>query len=241
MNNFIKEKNARIDSYRHNKALQETAGNFCRETLKNKYSYNFTWLGRPIIQYPQDLLLMQEIVWEVKPDLIIETGIAHGGSLIFYASLLTLVGAGEVVGIDVDIREHNRMEIERHPTFNRIKLLEASSTSDAVIKELNQLVKDHRQIMVVLDSHHTHDHVLKELELYSPFVTKGSYLVVFDTIIEELPEGFYPDRPWGKGNNPQTAVLEFLKTNDRFVIDRNPETKALITMAPGGYLKCVKD
>jgi cephalosporin hydroxylase len=240
-NSFIHEKTARIDGYRQNRPLQEAAGNFCLETLKNKYSYNFTWLGRPIIQYPQDLILMQELIWETKPDLIIETGIAHGGSLILYASLLKLLGAGEVIGIDVDIRKHNRIEIEKHSMYGQIRLLEGSSIEEAIIQKVQDLVKDHNRAMVILDSNHTHAHVMKELLLYSPFVTKGSYLVVFDTIIEDLPADFCPDRPWGKGNNPKTAVLEFLKTNDRFVIDRNPETKALITMAPGGYLKCVKD
>jgi cephalosporin hydroxylase len=239
--NFIPEKMARIDSYRQNHFLRETAENFCLETLKNKYSYNFTWLGRPIIQYPQDLILMQELIWETKPSLIIETGIAHGGSLIFYASLLKLIGAGEVIGIDVDIRKHNRIEIEKHSMYDKIKLLEGSSTDEVIVQKVQDLVKDRGRVMVILDSNHTHAHVMKELQSYSPFVTKGSYLVVFDTITEELPADSCPDRPWGKGNNPKTAVLEFLKTNDRFVIDRNPETKALITMAPGGYLKCVKD
>ena len=240
MDSFIKEKRARIDSYRQNQLLQEAADNFCLETLKNKYSYNFACLGRPVIQYPQDLFLMQEIIWEVKPDLIIETGVAHGGSLIFYASLLTLIGAGEAIGIDVDIRKPNREEIQQHPMFNKIKLLEGSSTDDGIIKEVNHLAKNHRQIMVILDSNHTHGHVFKELQLYSPFVSKGSYLVVFDTIIEDLPDDFYPDRPWGKGNNPKTAVYDFLKTSDRFVIDKNLAAKILITMAPDGYLKCVK-
>jgi cephalosporin hydroxylase len=239
--NFIPEKIARIDSYRQNRKLHETAANFCLETLKNKYSYNFNWLGRPVIQYPQDLILMQELIWETKPDLIIETGIAHGGSLILYASLLKLLGAGEVIGIDVDIRKHNRLEIEKHSMYDKIQLLEGSSIDATIIQKVRDLIKDHSRVMVILDSNHTHDHVMQELQLYSPVVTKGSYLVVFDTIIEDLPADFCPDRPWGKGNNPKTAVLEFLKTNDRFVIDRNPETKALITMAPGGYLKCIKD
>jgi cephalosporin hydroxylase len=240
-NSFIPDKATRIDGYRQNRILREAAANFCVETLKNKYSYNFTWLGRPVIQYPQDMILMQELIWETQPDLIIETGIAHGGSLIFYASLLKLIGAGEVIGIDVDIRKHNRLAIEKHSMYDKIQLLEGSSIDATIIQKVRDLIKDHSRVMVILDSNHTHDHVMQELQLYSPVVTKGSYLVVFDTIIEDLPADFCPDRPWGKGNNPKTAVLEFLKTNDRFVIDRNPETKALITMAPGGYLKCVKD
>ncbi|MDW7650519.1 MAG: cephalosporin hydroxylase family protein [Bacillota bacterium] len=239
--NFIREKEERISKYRQNRLLRKAAGNFLEKSIKNKYSYNFSWLGRPVIQYPQDLILMQEIIWEVKPDLIIETGIAHGGSLIFYASMLELIGSGDVVGIDLDIREHNRKEIQRHPLFDKIKLIEGSSTDETVINKVQMLAKNRRNIMVILDSDHTHGHVLRELQIYSPFVSKGSYLVVFDTIIEHLPDSFYQNRSWGKGNNPKTAVLEFLKTNDRFTIDKNIEAKALITMAPDGYLKCVKD
>ena len=208
---------------------------------KNKYSYNFTWLGRPIIQFPQDIIAMQEIIWTVKPNLIIETGIAHGGSLIFSASVLELIGKGEVLGIDIDIREHNRAEIEKHPMFKRINMIEGSSTSDEVLNEVRSYAGGKKRILVILDSMHTYDHVLKELELYSEFVTKGSYLVVFDTVIEDMPDDFFEDRPWGKDNNPKMAVREFLKDNERFVIDKDIENKLLITVAPDGYLKCIKD
>jgi cephalosporin hydroxylase len=209
---------------------------------KYKYSYNFDWLGRPIIQYPQDIIAMQEIIWRVKPDFIIETGIAHGGSIIFYSSLLELIGGdGHVLGIDIDIREHNRIEIEKHPMYKRITMIEGSSIDDGTIKQVQNLVKNKKKVLVVLDSHHTHEHVLKELHLYSPFVTKGSYIVIFDTVIEDLPEDSFPNRPWGKGNNPKTAVQEFLKTNNRFEIDKSIAGKLLITVAPDGYLKCIKD
>ncbi len=208
---------------------------------KYKYTYNFSWLGRPIIQFPQDMIAMQEIIWQIKPDLIIETGIAHGGSLIFYASMLELLGNnGQILGIDIDIREHNLVEIEKHPMFKRITMIEGSSIDEEIAKQVHDFTKDKKQIMVVLDSMHTHDHVLKELELYSPLVTKGSYCVVFDTVIDDLPDEMFPDRPWDKGNNPKTAVWEFLKTNDRFVVDKEIENKLLITVAPDGYLKCVK-
>ncbi|WP_445241053.1 cephalosporin hydroxylase family protein [Microcoleus vaginatus] len=155
-------------------------------------------MGRPIIQFPQDIMAMQEIIWQVKPDLIVETGIAHGGSLIFYASMLELIGEGQVLGIDVDIRQHNRVEIEQHPMFKRITMIEGSSIDEEIAKQVYDLAKGKSRILLVLDSNHTHDHVLKELELYSPLVTKNSYLVVFDTVVEDMPEDFFPDRPLGK-------------------------------------------
>lgn len=210
-------------------------------SFKHEYSYHFTWLGRPIIQFPQDIIAIQEIIWRIKPDLIIEIGIAHGGSLILSASILELIGHGSVVGIDVDIRKHNRIEIEKHPLYKRIKMIEGSSVDKKTIKEVYKLAKDRKKIMIVLDSFHTHKHVLKELKLYSPLVTKGSYLVVFDTMVEDMPEHFFTDRPWDRGNNPKTAVLEFLKTNKRFKIDRDMENKLLITSCPSGFLKCIKN
>ena len=238
---FKAECEQRIKSYAKNEPLLDATKKFMIESTPAKYSYNFSWMGRPIIQYPQDILAMQEIIWRVKPDLIIETGIAHGGSLIFYASMLELLGGEEqVLGIDIDIREHNRREIEKHSMFKRIKMLQGSSVDTDIVKKVSDFTKGKKCVLIVLDSNHTHDHVLKELENYSPLVTKGSYLVVFDSIIEDLPKKFYPDRPWDKGNNPKTAVVEFLKHNDRFVIDKDIEQKLLITVAPGGYLKCVK-
>lgn len=224
------------------KSLQEETKKWFLSGYKYEYSYHFTWLGLPIIQYPQDMMVMQEIIWKVKPDLIIETGIARGGSLIFYASMLELLGNdSQVLGIDIDIREHNRIEIERHPMFKRITMIEGSSVDPEIVKQVQDLAKDKPTILVILDSNHTHDHVFQELECYSSLVTKDSYLVVFDTIVEDMPEGYFGDRPWGKGNNPKTAVWEFLKTNDRFQIDKDIEAKLLITVAPDGYLKCVKD
>ena len=238
---FSQECLERIKKNRKNDKLVSAARDFMRESTLPKYSYNFTWLGRPIIQFPQDIIAMQEIIWQVKPDLIIETGIAHGGSLIFYASMLELLGNnGQVLGIDIDIRAHNRAAIEAHPMFSHIQMIEGSSIAHEVIDQVYEVGRQYSRIMVVLDSMHTHDHVLKELEIYSPLVTKNSYLVVFDTIIEDMPNNFFPDRPWSKGNNPKTAVWEFLKTNDRFEIDREMENKLLITVAPDGYLKCLR-
>ncbi|MFP4322861.1 MAG: cephalosporin hydroxylase family protein [Anaerolineales bacterium] len=206
-----------------------------------EYSYHFEWMGRPIIQYPQDIIAMQEIIWRVKPELIIEVGIARGGGTVFYASMLALLGStGQVLGIDIDIREHNRQALETHPMFERITLLEGSSIAPDIIERVYAFAKGKRPVLVVLDSMHTHAHVLLELQRYAPLVTPGSYLVVFDTMIEDMPEGSFPNRPWDKGDNPKTAVHEFLKSTDRFEIDKDIQNKLLITVAPDGYLKCVK-
>lgn len=239
---FERKKEEFIARMNKDKDLLATSNLWFVESCKYNYSYNFKWMGRPIIQYPQDIVAMQEIIWEVKPELIIETGIAHGGSLVFYASMLEIIGGkGQVLGIDIDIRQHNRREIEKHPMFRRIKMIEGSSIDEKVVKEVYGLAGNQAPVLVALDSNHTHEHVLKELELYSPLVTKGSYLVVFDTVVENMPDDFFPDRPWDKCSNPKTAVRNFLKTNDRFVVAREIEDKLLITVAPEGYLKCIKD
>jgi len=231
----------RIKRYGSDKRLRKSSKAFLNESIRTKYSYNFSWMGRPIIQYPQDIIAMQEIIWNVQPDLIIETGIAHGGSLIFYASMLELLGGkGKVLGIDIDIREHNRREIEKHPMFKRITMIEGSSVEKSVIEKVRKYAQGKKQVLLSLDSLHTHDHVLRELEAYSPLVTRGSYCVVFDTIVEDLPDEYSANRPWGKGNNPKTAVWKFLEGNDRFVIDKEIVNKLLITGCPEGYLKCVQ-
>jgi len=237
---FQQERLERIKMNGENRKLAQAAGAFMKESNMPKYSYNFSWMGRPIIQYPQDMIAMQEILWEVQPDLVIETGIAHGGSLIFYASILELIGKGEVLGVDIDIREHNRREIESHPMFKRISMIEGSSISGDIVAQAGKAAREKQTVLIVLDSNHTHEHVLKELELYSGFVTKGSYLVVFDTIIEDMPPNSFPDRPWGKDNNPKTAVREFLKNHDEFIVDKNVDHKLLISVAPDGYLRRVK-
>lgn len=236
---FQNERNALIASNRENTALVDAAKQFNVESNKAKYSYNFSWMGRPIIQYPQDMIAMQELIWEIKPDLIIETGIAHGGSLIYYASLMELIGKGEILGIDIDIRDHNKTEIENHPMSKRIKMIQGSAIDENIIEKVAEIAEGKKIIMVCLDSNHTHDHVLKELELYNKFVTKGSYLIVFDTIVEDMPKSMY-DRPWDVGNNPKTAVWDFLKMNQDFEIDKNIDDKLLISVAPEGYLKRIK-
>ena len=222
------------------KKLKKISLGFLQDTAKYRYTYHFTWLGRPIIQFPQDMIAIQEIIWKVKPNLIIETGIAHGGSLIYSASILEMIGKGKVLGIDIDIQQQNKKEIEKHPMYKRIKMIEGSSVDKKISKQVHNFTKGKKRVMVLLDSNHTHEHVLKELELYSPLVTKGSYLVVFDTAIEDMPKKKIAQRPWDKGNNPKTAVWEFLKKNDRFKIDKEIENKLLITVAPDGFLKCIK-
>ena len=219
------------------------------------YTYNFSWLGRPIIQYPQDIIAMQELIWEIKPDLIIETGIAHGGSLIFSASIMAQLDIcdaiekkesfdptrsnRQVVGIDVDIREHNRVEIEKHPMSSRIKMIEGSSIDPEVISQVKNIASNYSCVLVCLDSNHTHEHVLAELEAYAPLVTKNSYCVVFDTIIDDMSKELFPDRPWAPGNSPKTAVLQYLEEHPEYEIDKSIQHKLLITVAPEGFLKRV--
>ena len=211
-------------------------------SLKHEYSYHFEWLGLPIIQYPQDIIAYQEIIWNVKPDLIIETGIARGGSLVLSASMLQLIGKGQVLGIDIDIKKENLKKIESHFLKKRIKMIQGSSLDENVIKQVKKIAKNKKKIMVVLDSNHTHQHVLNELENYSQFVKKGSYLIVFDTIIEDIPKKLTEktNRPWKKGNSPKSAIKEFLKKNSRFEIDNMIDNKLQISVAPNGYLKCIK-
>jgi cephalosporin hydroxylase len=225
-----------IDKLKQDHELKKQSNNWILKTLPHRYSYNFHWMGRPIIQYPQDMIAMQEILWQVQPDLIIETGIAHGGSLIYYASLCELIGHGEVLGIDIDIRSHNREAIENHPMFKRISLLQGSSIDTQLISQVTARAQGKR-VLVVLDSNHTHNHVLAELHAYAPLVSSGSYCVVFDTVIEDMPAGIYPDRHWDVGNNPKTAVKEFLASHPEFAIDEEIEAKIMITVAPSGYLR----
>lgn len=254
---FINERNQRVSDNAKNENLIASRNHFLKESTDALYSYNFSWLSRPIIQYPQDIVAMQEIIWEVKPDLIIETGIAHGGSLIFSASILALIDQAEaiqngettldltqpkrkVLGLDIDIRDHNRIEIEKNPFANRIQMIQGSSIDAEIIQQVYDYAQDFKTILVCLDSNHTHDHVLKELEAYANLTSINSYCVVFDTIVEEMPEGYYQDRPWNKGDNPHTATMQFLKNNPQFEIDKQIDNKILISVAKDGYLKRVK-
>lgn len=250
---FKNECEANIASYSNDDAWKKLSMDWLINGFKHKYMYNFESLGRPIIQTPIDIVAMQELIWRIKPDLIIETGVAHGGSLIMSASMLAILDYCDsvvsstvldprkthrrVLGIDIDIRPHNRAAIEAHPMAHRIDMIQGSSIAPEIIAQVHDIARKYERVLVCLDSNHTHDHVLAELEAYAPLVTKDSYCVVFDTIVEDLPAGSFPDRPWGKGDNPKTAVWEYLTTHPEFEIDKQFENKLLITVAPDGYLK----
>ena len=235
-----------IVSLAADKDVQGLSRIWSRETNRSGYTYNYSWLGRPIIQYPQDILAMQELIWSIQPDLIIETGIAHGGSLIFSASMLELNAAcggpidAKVLGVDIDIRAHNREAIEAHPMFRRISMIQGSSIAPEIIEQVKVAAAGKQRVLVCLDSNHTHDHVLAELRAYAPLTSVGSYCVVFDTLIEDMPAEMFHDRPWGPGNNPKTAVWEHLKTHPEFEIDKQIDHKLLISVAPDGYLRRIK-
>ncbi len=235
---FINERKARLAAQGADSKFKKQSIDWTREAMDREYVYNFEWMGRPIIQFPQDIMALQEVIWRVKPDLIIETGIAHGGSIIFSASMLELIGNdGKVVGIDIDIREHNRREIENHAMYKRIDLIEGSSTAENVVAQVKELAHGKESVLVILDSMHTHKHVLEELQAYASLVTVDSYLIVLDTFIEDLPKGYFENRPWDVGDNPKTAVHEFLSENSHFEIDESMQSKLMVTVAPDGFLK----
>ncbi|MCB1876470.1 MAG: cephalosporin hydroxylase family protein [Chromatiales bacterium] len=254
MSNFEQETAGRIAANGSDSELRETAKAFMEASLRNQYSYNFRWLGRPIIQYPQDIVGMQELIWRVRPDLIIETGIARGGSLIFSASMLALLDMADaiengdhinisgnakrmVLGIDIDIREANRLAIEAHPMAGRIRMIQGSSIAPEVIEQVRDIAASYKRVLVCLDSNHTHNHVLAELEAYASLTTVDSYCVVFDTIVEHMPDELSANRPWAKGDNPKTALLDFIGRHPEFEIDKSIENQLMITVAPGGYLR----
>lgn len=265
LSKFQEEVSGNIAALGADSSLKALTLSWIQHSNTHNYTYNFSWLGRPIIQYPQDIVAMQELISTVKPDLIVETGIAHGGSLVFSASMLALLDycdaleKGEtidphsarrrVIGVDIDIRPHNRAAIEAHPMGNRIDMIQGSSIAPDVVAQVRQRAGGYERVLVCLDSNHTHEHVLAELEAYAPLTGQSSYCVVFDTLIEDMPEGMFADRPWGKGNNPKTAVREYLrrlKDEGRaaadgraldFEIDKSIEHKLMITVAPDGYLR----
>lgn len=200
-----------------------------------KYSYNFTWMGRPVIQLPEDLVRIQEVIVKVEPQVIIETGVAHGGSSVFYASLLEVLGRGRVISVDIEIRAHNRKAIEAHPLKKRITLIEGSSVAPETLQEVKKLLFPGEKVMVVLDSNHTKKHVREELELYGPLVSSGSYIVASDGIMEDLD-----DVPGGKANwtqdNPMAAAHEFLAEHPEFELDPEP-TRLGVTYWLDAYLR----
>jgi len=250
---FAAERQERIAQYQSDTAFQALSRQWLQESMARKYVYNFDWMGRPIIQYPQDMAAVQELIWKVRPDLVIETGIAHGGSLILSASMLALldmtdaIEAGttldprkssrKVIGIDIDIRPHNRAAIEAHPMASRIEMFQGSSIDPQLVDQVRQAAKGYKKVLVFLDSMHSHAHVLSELQAYGPMVSSGSYCVVFDTYVEDMPAQFFADRPWDVGDNPKTAVHEWLKDNNDFSIDRDIETRLMVTVTPDGFLR----
>jgi cephalosporin hydroxylase len=246
MSDFERELQERLTANGRDRDLQAKAHALLEASVPAKYSYNFSWLGRPIIQYPQDIAAMQEIIWAVQPDLIVETGIAHGGSLIFSASMLELNAAcggaqdALVIGVDIDIRAHNRRAIEAHPMARRIQMIQGSSIAPEIVAQVHSKAAGRKRVLVCLDSNHTHEHVLAELIAYAPLTSVGSYCVVFDTLIEDMPQDMYPDRPWGPGNNPRTAVAEYLRTHAEFEVDHRIDNKLLVSVARGGYLRRVR-
>lgn len=250
---FSRERQERVQSYGADNAFNALSRDWLQQSMQRQYVYNFDWLGRPIIQYPQDMWAMQELVWRVRPDLIIETGIAHGGSLVLSASLLAMldmcdaIEAGttldprqsqrKVLGIDIDIRAHNRAAIEAHPMASRIAMIQGSAVAPEVVEQVHAFAKGYQRVMVCLDSMHTHDHVLAELEAYAPLVTSGSYCVVFDTFVEDMPPKFFADRPWDVGNNPKTAVRQWLAGHAEFEVDQAMQQRLQVTVAPDGFLR----
>ncbi|WP_295954349.1 cephalosporin hydroxylase family protein [Rhodoferax sp.] len=251
---FAAERAERLAAYAQDGAFKDLSRQWLQTSMDKKYVYNYDWLGRPIIQYPQDMVAIQELVWTVRPDLIIETGIAHGGSLVLSASLLAMLdmcdaiesgstidprqSARKVIGIDIDIREHNRAAIQAHPMASRIQMVQGSSIAPDVVAQVHAAAQGFKKVMVFLDSMHTHDHVLGELNAYAPLVTPGSYCVVFDTFVEDMPPQFFADRPWDVGNNPKTATRQWLQGHPEFVVDPAMESRLMVTVAPEGFLKC---
>jgi cephalosporin hydroxylase len=247
MNDFQQEVQKNIAGLGADPNLWEQSLNWMTSVGRHKYCYNFQWLGRPIIQYPQDIVAFQEVVNQTKPDLIIETGVAHGGSLVLSASLLALLDIMEgkdprdssrkVIGIDIDIREHNRKALDKHPLRYKIELVEGSSVDPHIVQRVHQLAQAAENVLVSLDSNHTKDHVAKELDAYADLVNVGSYCIVFDTVVEYMPPEFTQGREWGPGNSPMNAVDDFIKKNSNFVVDQSFDNRLLITVGRGGYLK----
>jgi cephalosporin hydroxylase len=220
-----------------NNRLLSKAKNVLIKADRYRWLHQNSWMGEPLLNLPQDMFALQEIIYRTKPDYIIETGVAWGGSLLFSASMLELMGGKKVIGIDIYIPKNLRSRLAKSARlFSRIKLVTGSSTDCSTIEKVKKIIGNCKKVVVILDSFHTHDHVLEELRSYAPFVGKGFYLICGDTIVESIPAQGHRPRPWGPGNNPATALKEFLKTKKRFLVDRDIDAKLLFTCHPGGYI-----
>ena len=250
---FENQVNTNILNLKSDGTLKDLSRAWLNQAALSNYTYNFRWMNRPIIQIPQDIIAIHEIIWQVKPTLVIETGIARGGSILFTASQLALLDLYEstidlssetfsvkpqrkVIGIDIDIREHNKKALVENPLNPWITLIEGSSIDPEIIDVVSRNAADEK-VLVILDSNHTHQHVLEELKSYSKFVSEGSYCIVLDTVIEYMPDDLFPDRDWGVGDNPLTAVNSFLSDNHSFEIDEQIDAKLCISVGPKGFLK----
>lgn len=223
-------------------ALRQEALDVLARADRYNWIHQTTWLGEPILQLPQDMFALQEIIFKTRPRYIIEVGVAWGGSLLFYSTLMEILGGEKIIGIDIFIPEDLKKRLGAFGAISdRISFIAGSSVDDFTVAQVKSILDGSQEVMVVLDSSHTHDHVLKELRLYSPFVGKGYYLICGDTVIEEIPAQTHRPRPWGPGNNPKTALDQFLNENDRFQVDTAIENKLLFTCSPGGYLVCCKE
>lgn len=243
MTDFESQRDTILKAIEGRPDIRERVLYLIKELSDLNYAYCFDWLGVPIIQSPFDIVQIQHLIWQVKPDVIIETGIARGGSLVLSASMLELLGGDhrKVIGIDIDIREHTRTALAAHPLARRIQTIEGSSIAPETAAKVKAAVGDAKQVLVMLDSDHTHDHVLKELELYAPYVKKGAYIIVMDTLIDDMPAEIFTHRHWGPGNNPKTAVNAFVQANPRFRVRHDFNHKLLFTAAMDGYLECIAD
>lgn len=220
-----------------NTKLQNKAIDVLISADKYRWIHQSKWFGEPLLNLPQDMFAIQDIIWRTRPKYIIEVGVAWGGSLLFESCLLEILGGGKVIGIDIFIPEDLRQRLKSHNRISeRIELIEGASTDSITLSKVKKILEDSKEVLVILDSYHTHDHVLKELQEYSKFVGKGNYLVCGDTIVEKIPEQEHRPRPWGPGNNPATAVSEFLSQNDRFSVDWEIDKRLLFSCHPGGYL-----
>lgn len=221
--------------------LQQDALDILVKADDYRWIHQSTWFGEPVLNLPQDMFALQEIIWQTRPDFIIEVGVAWGGGILFEAMLLEVLGGKKVIGIDIFIPPDLRKRLENHGAIsNRIDLIEGSSISAETLAKVKELLRGSKKVLVVLDSHHTHDHVLEELRAYAPLVEQGQYLICGDTIVERMPPHASRPRPWGPGNSPATALQVFLKETDRFVANTEIDKRLLFSCHPGGYLRAVK-